>query len=90
MKNDQTLQQPITQSRQKGAQTTSAHLHWCGADTPSSWPTHVAGHKGHPQKRGYILAIFAGFSVCNAVGLLILLKLCPVFTFLQQLMTKRL
>jgi len=25
--------------------------------------------------------------VCNAVGLLILLKLCPVFTFLQQLMT---
>ena len=29
-------------------------------------------------------------SVCNAVGLLTLLKLCPVFTFLQQLMTKRL
>ena len=28
-------------------------------------------------------------SVCNAVGLLILLKLCPVFIFLQQLMTKR-
>ena len=27
-------------------------------------------------------------SVCTAVGLLILLKLCPVFTFLQQLMTK--
>jgi len=27
-------------------------------------------------------------SVCNAVGLLILLKPCPVFTFLQQLMTK--
>jgi len=26
-------------------------------------------------------------SVCNAVGLLILLKLCPDFTFLQQLMT---
>ena len=25
--------------------------------------------------------------VCNAVGLLILFKLCPVFTFLQQLMT---
>jgi len=29
-------------------------------------------------------------SVCNAVGLLNLLKLCPVFTFLQQLMKKRL
>jgi len=28
-------------------------------------------------------------SVCNAVGLLILLKLYPVFTFLQQLMTKK-
>ena len=27
-------------------------------------------------------------SVCNAVGLRILLKLCPVFTFLQRLMTK--
>jgi len=27
-------------------------------------------------------------SVCNAVGLLILFKLCPVFTFLQQLMTR--
>jgi len=26
--------------------------------------------------------------VSNAVGLLILLKLCPIFTFLQQLMTK--
>jgi len=34
MKNDQTLQQPITQSRQRGAQTISAHLHWCGADPP--------------------------------------------------------
>jgi len=29
-------------------------------------------------------------SLCNADGLLILLKLCPVFTFLQQLLTKRL
>ena len=28
--------------------------------------------------------------LCNAVGLLILFKLCPVFTFLQQLMTKKL
>jgi len=29
-------------------------------------------------------------SVCNAVGLLNLLKLYPVYTFLQQLMTKKL
>jgi len=56
MENDQTLQQPITQSRKRGAQTTPAHLHWCGADPP-----HVAGHKGHPPKWGYIFAIFAGF-----------------------------
>jgi len=27
-------------------------------------------------------------SMCDTVGLLILLKLCPVFTFLQQLMTQ--
>ena len=51
----------ITQSRQRGAQTTSAHLHWCGADPPSSWPAHVAGHAGDPPKRGYVFAIFAGF-----------------------------
>jgi len=42
MKNDQTLQQPITQSRQSGTQTTSAHLHWCEADPPSSMPTHFS------------------------------------------------
>jgi len=34
--------------------------------------------------------ICAVSSLCNAVGLLILHKLCPAFTFLQQLMTKRL
>jgi len=28
--------------------------------------------------------------VCNGVGVLVILMLCPVFTFLQQLMTKRL
>jgi len=62
MKNDQTLQQPITQSRKRGAQTTSAHLRWCGADPPSSWPTHVAGHKSHPRKRGYILPFLRAFN----------------------------
>ena len=59
-KNDQTLHQLITQSRQRGAQTTSAHLHWCGPDPSSSWPAQVASHKGHAPKRGYILAIFEG------------------------------
>jgi len=57
-------QQPITQSRQRGIQTTSVHLHWCGANPPSSWPAHVDSNKGNPPKRGYIFAIFAGFFVC--------------------------
>jgi hypothetical protein len=35
---------PITQSRQRDAQTTPAHLHWCGADPPSSWPAQAASH----------------------------------------------
>ena len=39
---------------------------------------------------GGCLIIRFSFSLCNAVGLLILLKLCPVCTFLQQLMTKTL
>jgi len=40
-----------------------AHLHWCGADPPSSWPTHIVGHKSNLLKLGYIFAIFAGFFV---------------------------
>ena len=45
MRNNQTPQQPITQSRQRGAQTTPAHLHWCGAYPPSSWPTQAASSR---------------------------------------------
>jgi len=74
MKNDQTPEQPITQSRQRGAQTTSAHLHWCGADSPSSWLTHVAGYKGDLSKRGYNFAIFAGFSESGLCTLCVLLR----------------
>jgi len=33
---------PSRKSRQRGAQTTPANLHWCEANPPSSWPTHVA------------------------------------------------
>jgi len=29
-------------SRQRGAQTTPAHLHWCGANPPSSWLAQAA------------------------------------------------
>jgi len=33
---------PSRKSRQRSTQTTPAHLHWCGANPPSSWPTQVA------------------------------------------------
>ena len=33
---------PSRKSRQRGAQTTPTHLHWCEANPLSSWPTHVA------------------------------------------------
>jgi len=33
---------PSSKSRQRGSQTTPAHLHWCEASPPSSWSTHVA------------------------------------------------
>ena len=33
---------PSRKSRQHGAQTTPAHLHWCEANLSSSWSTHVA------------------------------------------------
>ena len=32
---------PSRKSLQRGAQTTPAHLHWCEANPPSSWSTHV-------------------------------------------------
>ena len=33
---------PSRKLRQRGAQTTPARLHWCEANPPSSWSTHVA------------------------------------------------
>jgi len=62
MKNNQTPQQPITKSQQRGDQTTPAHLYWCGTDPSSSCPAQDAGHRGNPPKWDYISAIFAGFS----------------------------
>jgi len=53
---------PITQSRQHGAQTTSAHLYWCGADPSGPWPAPVAGHGGHCPERIHIFVILAGSS----------------------------
>jgi len=58
-----TPQQPITQSRQRSAQTTSVHLYWCGADPSGPWPAQVASHGGHCPERIYIVAILAGFSI---------------------------
>jgi len=51
MRNNQTPQQPITQSRQRGAQTTPAHLHWCGAYQPSSWPAQDASSRVDASKQ---------------------------------------
>jgi len=48
-------------SRQHAAQTTPAHLHWCGANPPGPWPTQVTGHEGDPPNEFYIYAIFTGF-----------------------------
>jgi len=36
---------PSRKSRQRGAQTTPAHLHWCKANPPSLWSTHVASSR---------------------------------------------
>ena len=33
---------PSRKSRQRGTQTTATNLHWCEANPPSSWSTHVA------------------------------------------------
>jgi len=41
----------MTQSRQHGAQTTSAHLYWCRADPSSPWPALVVSHGGHCPER---------------------------------------
>jgi len=59
-KTTKTPQQPITQSRQHGAQTTSAHLYWCGADPSGPWPAPVASHEGHCPERIHIFAILTG------------------------------
>jgi len=62
-KNNEFPQLAITPSRQRGAQTTPAHLHWCRADPPSSWPAQAADYRGDSPKRGHICAIFAGVSI---------------------------
>jgi len=55
-------QQPTTQSRQHSAQTTSAHLYWCGADPSGPWSAPVTGYGGHCPERIHIFAILAGAS----------------------------
>ena len=60
---NKTPQQPITQSRQHGAQTTSAHLYWCGADPSGPWPAPVASHGGNCPERIHIFTILAGLHI---------------------------
>ena len=56
-KTTKTLQQPITQSWQHGAQTTSAHLYWCGVNPSGPWPALVANH-GVIDPKGFTFSPF--------------------------------
>jgi len=51
---------PSRKSRQRGAQTTPAHLHWCGANPPSSWLAQAGGGVDAP-KYDHISTIFPPF-----------------------------
>ena len=59
----------LSASRQRAVQTTSAYLHWCTADPPSSLSTlapRLAMPAHGPRKRGQFSAIFnmSGHTVC--------------------------
>jgi len=57
----------LSASRQRAVQTTSAYLHWCGADPPNSLSTpapSLAMQAHGPPKRGHFSAILAGFYSC--------------------------
>ena len=58
----------LSASRQRAVQTTSAYLHWCWADPPSSLSTpapSLAMPAHDPPKRGHFSAILAGFLICS-------------------------
>jgi len=63
-----TQQQPITQSRQHGAQTTSAHLYWCGANPSGPWPAPVASHEGHAPKGFTFSPFWRAFGYVHNAG----------------------
>ena len=50
-------------SRQRGAQSTPAHLHWCGANPSSSWPTMSETPKSMLQSHFHHFP--AGFPICT-------------------------
>ena len=51
----------IAPSRQRAVQTTSAYLHWCGADPPSSWPTQAASLAVAPRNEVIFLPCWRFF-----------------------------
>ena len=53
----------MTQSQQRSAQITSAHLYWCGADASGPWPVPVAIHGGHVPK-GFTFSPFWRAFLC--------------------------
>jgi len=57
---------PITQSRRRDAQTTPAHLHWCGADPPSLWPAQAASQESMLREIGFTFSPFSRrFYLCQ-------------------------
>ena len=58
----------LTPRRQRAVQTTSAYLHWCGADPPSSLSTPAPGLSMAPRNEVIFLQFWRGFLLnCSVV-----------------------
>jgi len=61
VQNNHNQQQLIAPSRQRAVQTTSAYLHWCGADPPSSLSTPTASLAVAPRNEVIFLPFWRFF-----------------------------
>ena len=77
----------LSASRQRAVQTTSAYLHWCGADPPSSLSTPAPSLAMTPRNEVIFLPFWRGFLVCGVPEMLPLTsRPCPqLITWLQFL-----
>ena len=62
---------PLRKSRQRGAQTTPAHLHWCEANPPISWSTHALAQESMLRNRITFPPFSRRFSVCMIRGIIL-------------------